>query len=385
MRCPRSTAKFTRPPSVERSDVAIKALCITEDPDRPTTATFVGLQRAGVDVTVVCPPGAESRAVLTEAGVKLLDLKLGGLRDRAGTRRLREELLRGGYDILHVFSNRPLESGIAAVRGLAVKLIAYRGIVGNVSFFSPISWLRFLNPRIDRIVCVCNAIRDYFLAMRPAFLRMPPERPVTIYKGHSLDWYRAAPADLTKLGIPSGAFVAVCVANYRPRKGIELLVDAIAQMPRDRPPVHLLLVGQMDAPRLRAKIAASPVKEQIHVPGHRRDAPSIVAACDVFVLPSVKREGLARSLIEAMAYGVAPVVTNCGGSPELVIDGESGIVVPVRNIAALAEAIGKLQASPDLRNRFGAAARARIGTEFRIERTIERTLDLYREVVGRHS
>ena len=99
----------------------------------------------------------------------------------------------------------------------------------------------------------------------------------------------------------------------------------------------------------------------------------------------MKREGLARSLIEAMAYGVAPVVTNCGGSPELVIDGESGIVVPVRNIAALAEAIGKLQASPDLRNRFGAAARARIGTEFRIERTIERTLDLYREVVGRHS
>ncbi len=361
---------------------AIKALCITEDPDRPTTATFVGLHRAGVDLTVVCPAGAESRAVLAEAGVKLLDLRLGGLLDRVGTRRLRDELVDGRYDVLHVFSNRPLECGIAAVRGLPVKLIAYRGIVGNVSFFSPISWLRFLNPRIDRIVCVCNAIRDYFLSMRPAVLRMPPERPITIYKGHSLDWYSAAPKDLRELGIPAGAFVIVCVANYRPRKGVEVLVDALAQLPRDWP-VHLLLVGEMDAPGLRAKIAASPVKERIHLPGYRRDASAIVAACDLFVLPSVKREGLARSLIEAMAYRVAPVVTDCGGSPELVVDGECGIVVPVRDARALAGAIRRLYESPELRRRMGAAARERISTHFRIEKTIEQTLELYRELTER--
>jgi glycosyltransferase involved in cell wall biosynthesis len=361
---------------------AIKALCITEDPDRPTTATFVGLKRAGVDVTVVCPPTAvKNRATLVEAGVPLLDLEFRGRFDRAGTRRLRDELVRGGYDVLHVFSNRPLESGIVAVRGLPVRLIAYRGIVGNVSFFSPVSWLRFLNPRIDRIVCVCNAVRDYFLAMRPAFLRMPAERPVTIYKGHSLDWYTAKPADLRSVGIPAGAFVVVCVANYRPRKGIEVLVAALAELPRDWP-VHLLLVGRMDAPRLRAKIAASLVRERIHAPGHRDDAPALVAACDVFVLPSVKREGLARSLIEAMAYGVAPVVTDCGGSPEIVVDGECGLVVPVRDAGALARAIARLYEDAELRKRFGAAARARIGSEFRIERTIEQTLALYRELVG---
>ena len=362
---------------------AIKALCITEDPDRPTTATFVGLKRAGVDVTVVCPAtAAKNRATLTDAGVPLLDLEVRGRFDRAGTRRLRDELVRGGYNVLHVFSNRPLESGIVAVHGLPVRLIAYRGIVGNVSFFSPVSWLRFLNPRIDRIVCVCNAVRDYFLSMRPAFLRMPAERPVTIYKGHSLDWYTAKPADLRSVGIPEGAFVIVCVANYRPRKGIEVLVDAFAELPRDWPG-HLLLVGRMDAPRLRAKIAASPVRERIHTPGHSDDAPALVAACDVFVLPSVKREGLARSLIEAMAYGVAPVVTDCGGSPEIVVDGECGLVVPVRDAGALAHAITRLYEDAELRKRYGAAARARIGNEFRIETTIERTLALYRDVVGR--
>src|SRR6185436_639544 len=200
------------------SVAAIKALCITEDPDRPTTATFAGLQRAGVDVTVICPAHSERRAWLAENGVRLLDIPLRKRVDRDAVRRLRAELVSGRYDILHLFSNKALQNGLAASRGLPVKIVAYRGIVGNVSFFSPVSWLRFLNPRIDRIVCVANAVRDYFLEMRPAFLRMPAERLVTIYKGHSLDWYRAVPADLVAVGVAKGAFALACVANYRPRK-----------------------------------------------------------------------------------------------------------------------------------------------------------------------
>jgi glycosyltransferase involved in cell wall biosynthesis len=215
--------------------------------------------------------------------------------------------------------------------------------------------------------------------MRPAFLRMPADRPVTIYKGHSLDWYTAPPADLRALGIPEGAFVIACVANYRPRKGIEYLVAALATLPPEWP-VHLLLVGRMESPALTAAIARSPAKERIHVVGHRPDAPRLTAASDVFVLPSIKREGLARSLIEAMAYGVAPIVTDCGGSPELVIDGDSGIVVPVRDAAALAAAIRRLYEDPALRHSLGAAARERIGSRFRIETTIEQTLALYREL-----
>jgi glycosyltransferase involved in cell wall biosynthesis len=359
----------------------IRALCITEDADRPTTATFIGLHRAGVDVTVVCPKSTANRTVLAAAGVRLWDLELRGSFDFAGARRLREELVRGGYDILHVFGNRGLQNGLRAVRGLPVRFVAYRGIVGNVSFWSPMSWLRFLNPRIDRIVCVCNAVRDHFLSMQPAFLRMPAERSVTIYKGHSLDWYTAARADLASVGIPAGAFVIGCVANYRPRKGIEVLVDAIGTLPPGMN-AHLLLVGQMDAAGLTRHISASPARARIHRVGHRTDAPALTAACDVFVLPSVKREGLSRSLIEAMAYGVAPVVTDCGGSPELVIDGESGLVVPVRDAAALARAIGRLHAEPALRKRFGAAARARIGNDFRIEDTVARTLELYRGLVA---
>ena len=359
----------------------IKALCITEDPDRPTTATFVGLKDAGIDITVVCPPG-ERRDWLAASGVRILELPLRKQFDREAVRRLRAELEASRYDVLHLFSNKALQSGLAASRGLPVKIIAYRGIVGNVSFFSPVSWLRFLNPRIDRIVCVADAVRDYFLRMRPKFLRLPAERLVTIYKGHSLDWYRAAPADLAGLGIPPGAFAIACVANYRPRKGIEVLVDALGRLSDSVRP-HLLLIGDgMDAPRLKRRIAASPAAGRIHVLGYRKDAPALTAACNLFVLPSTKREGLARSLIEAMAYGVAPVVTDCGGSPELVQHGVSGLVVPVADAAALAAAIRMLHDDAALRAKLGTGARERIGRDFRIEDTIAKTLALYRSLVA---
>ena len=359
----------------------IKALCITEDADRPTTATFIGLKRAGVDITVACPPAASARGPLAESGIRLLELPLRANIDRLAVQRLRKELVDEGHQILHVFSNKALQNGLRAVRGLPVRLVAYRGIVGNVSFLSPISWLRFLNPRIDRIVCVADAVRDYFLNMRPAFLRIPERKLVRIYKGHDLAWYTAAPANLQSLGIPQGAFVVSCVANYRPRKGIEVLVDAMAALPRSSP-IHLLLVGNMDAPRLARKIAVSPVADRIHRVGHRPDAPSLTAASDVFVLPSIKREGLARSLIEAMAYAVPPVVTDCGGSPELVVAGVCGLVVPVRDASALANAITKLYEDADLRARLGSAARERIRKDFRIEDTIAQTLALYRNLVS---
>jgi glycosyltransferase involved in cell wall biosynthesis len=212
---------------------------------------------------------------------------------------------------------------------------------------------------------------------------MPSSRPVTIYKGHDLDWYTAQPADLRELGIPQGAFTIACVANYRPRKGIEVLVEALAELPPDCN-AHLLLIGQMDSPRLTAAIRHAGVEARVHRFGFRADAPSITAACDLFVLPSVRREGLARSLIEAMAYGIAPVVTDCGGSPELVRDEQCGLVVPVRDPAALGAAIIRLWADPELRRRLGAAARDRIANDFRIETTIEKTLRLYEELMDSH-
>lgn len=362
--------------------MTIKVLCVIEDADRPTIATFVGMQRAGIDLTVISPTASSGHDVLAQAGIPLVDIEFRSRFDSAATKQLRDNLKRGAYDILHLFGNRSLQNALVASRGISIRIVAYRGIVGNVSFFDPTSWLRFLNPRIDRIVCVADAIRLYFLQMRPAFLRVPAERLVTIHKGHSLDWYTDSPADLQEVGIPPDAFVIGCVANYRPRKGIEKLVAAMADLPQEWR-AHLLLVGHMEGPALEKEIARSPVADRIHRVGYRSDAPTLTAACDVFVLPSIKREGLARSLIEAMAYEVPPIVTDCGGSPELVVDGESGLVIPVNDSGAICQAIRKLHDHPDMRERMGKAARVRIGTNFRIEDTIEKTIAVYQSLVSK--
>ena len=358
--------------------MAIRSLCVTESADRPTVATFIGMHDAGIEVTVVCPADHPNNKTLTDAGVPTVDIPLPTNFNKEGIAALREELVRGDYHIMHTFNNKAVSNGLRACKGLPVKVVCYRGIVGAVGFLDPMSWMRYLNPRIDRIVCVADAIRRHFLEMRPAFLRMPAERPVTIHKGHKLEWYKAVPADLTESGIPEGAFVVGCTANYRPRKGIDYLVSAIEQLPDD---VHLLLIGHMDAAKLTQRIEQSPARDRIHRVGYVTNAPELSAACDVFCMPSTKREGLARAIIEAMAYRVPPVVTSAGGSPELVVDGECGFVVPPKDADALAKGIEKLYRDKDLRTKFGEAARNRIGTAFRNEDTVRKTIELYRELV----
>jgi len=361
--------------------MTIRSLCITEGADRPTIETFIGMHRAGIELTVVCPADHPNHKRLCNAGVAVIDIPLKKNFDASGTALLREELIRGRYQIMHTFNSRALTNGLRAARNLPVKVIAYRGIVGNLSFLDPMSWMRYLNPRIDRIVCVCEAIRSWFLQMRPAFLRMPATRPVTIYKGHKREWYTDEPADLTVEGIPADAFVIACTATYRPRKGIDYLIEALEKLPADIP-AHLMLVGDMSADKLTALIERSPARDRIHRIGYKNNAPAYSAASDIFCLPSTKREGLARAIIEAMIYGVPAVVTNSGGSPELVVDGESGYVVPIKNAQALADAFEKLYRDPELRQRMGAAAAQRIATSFRNEDTIQQTIALYEELSG---
>ena len=360
--------------------MTIRILSIIAHPDRPTTETFIGFHRAGIDITVVCPSEHPHHQLLVDAGVPTMDMRFNRKFDRKAIKLLREELKRGKYDILHTYSNNAISNGLIATRGLQIKIVAYRGIVAAVGFLDPVSWLRYLNPRIDRIICVCDAIRDYFLSMKPKFLRMPPERPVTVHKGHKLEWYTAEPADLGEVGIPDGAFVVACITNNRPRKGLQYLVEAMALLPQDIP-AHLLLVGHMRGKILDKAINDSPLKDRIHRPGFRKDAPAITAACDVFCLPSVKREGLPRSVIEAMAYRVPPIVTNSGGSPELVEDGESGLIVPIRDAQAIADAIVKLYRDPEYRKKLGEGARDRIASNFRNEDTVTKIIAVYRELV----
>jgi glycosyltransferase involved in cell wall biosynthesis len=359
----------------------IGILCVTAHSDRPEAETFIGLRARGFDLRVLCASGAPYYRRLEAAGVPVAPLDIVRRFDGAAVLRIRAELTGSTrYRILHLFNNKAVLNGLRAVRGLDdIKVVAYRGIVGNDSFLSPASWLRYLNPRVDRIVCVADAVRAHYLRLGFGRLRVPPRKLVRIYKGHDLEWYRDPPADLTLAGVPAGAFVAGCVANWRPRKGLETLVRAHALLPAELS-IHLALIGRMDGRSLAREIAASPARDRVHLLGYRRDAPAVIAACDAAVLPSRKREGLPKTVIEAMAYGVPPIVTSVGGSPELVEPGDSGLVVPPGDANALADALLELYRQPERRREMGKRARRRIATHFSIRATIEQTARLYEEL-----
>jgi glycosyltransferase involved in cell wall biosynthesis len=324
----------------------ISVLCVTLWGDRAEAATFIGLKQRGCDVRVCCMPNSPHLQRFEAAGIEVVPLAITKRIDLAAIRRLRAELASRHWDILHLLHNRAVSNGLLAARGIRdVKVIAYRGIVGNVSFLSPSSWMRYLNPRVERVICVAEAIRQYFLDMSFFGYRLPREKFVTIHKGHDLSWYDAPPVDLRQFDIPEGAFVVGCIANWRPRKGVHVLLEAFRQIGGELP-LYLVLAGANRGTGLDEAIAAHPYKARIRNLGFRSDAPALIGACDVSVLPALKREGLPKTVIEAMAYAVPPIVTDVGGSPELVVNGVSGLVVAPGDARALADAISTLYRDP---------------------------------------
>ncbi len=172
------------------------------------------------------------------------------------------------------------------------------------------------------------------------------------------------------------------IANERPRKGLSYLVDALPGIAQLGLTIHLILIGTINGKETLSKIRHSPLKENIHLTGYRTDAAQILAACDACILPAIKREGLPKAIIEGMVHQVTPIVTNTGGSPELIEPGVSGLVIEPASASAITEAIGQLARNPEKNRAMGRAAQVRIQKDFNIMATVEQTLSLYHELLN---
>ena len=361
----------------------ITVLAVNGESDPAETGSFIEMHRRGIDITVITWPDTFNYDALMAAGVPTIPYVLKGKLSRPCIRFIRNELERRSYDVLHMLDKRATMNGLWASRGMDIKRVAYRGIVGNLSYFDPLSWLYLLNPRLDRIICVCEAIRQYLLGLGMPGIRLRRDVPVTIYKGHNPDWYPPPYEDLAQFGIPEDAFVVACTARGVPRKGVPVLLDAINQLPPDLN-IHFLLAGtKMDNPQHQELVAANRYRDNIHLHGFLKRMPWILPSCDVAVLPSLRREGLPRGIIEAMIGGAVPIVTDSGGSPELVIDQECGYVVPPALSRPIRDRMLALYEDRDLHARLSAAARKRIENDFRVEDTAKKTIALYEELLDR--
>lgn len=357
-----------------------ETLVVTDMSDLAETNLIVGLWKAGVPVTVMANPAGRNFSLFEAAGLPVVSLVVNGRFDKAATRAIREHLQKTKARVVYAFNPKALGCALRASKKLRVKVIAYRGVIGNIGWQHPESWITFLHPRLDRIVCVSEAVRKSLLGARAPLGKISAHKLVRIYKGHDLAWYDKPTADLSEFEFPEAAFVICAIGRDRPGKGFATLIKAMGLLPAELN-ISLLLVGDLENnAALKEQIASLPEADRVRFAGFRPDAPQVAGACDALVLPS-ESEGLPRVVIEAMAYRRPVVVTDAGGMPELVRNEIEGLVVPVRDPEALASALIYLARNSDKCRAMGESGQLRLKQSFSAQQTINQTVQLLKELV----
>jgi glycosyltransferase involved in cell wall biosynthesis len=236
---------------------------------------------------------------------------------------------------------------------------------------------RWKYRQVDFFICASEAIRLMLVADG-----VPDTRTCTVHEGIDIERVDSAPpAKLhEELWLPHHAPLVGNVAALTPHKGQRHLVEAAALVVRQVPDARFIIAGEGELREsLTRQIKEHHLEKHVMLTGFRPDVLSLHKAFDVFVMSSIT-EGLGTSLLDAMAAGKPIVASATGGIPEVVLDGVTGILVPPRDHAAMAAAIAKLLNDAALRERMGAAGRARAVERFSADRMLKETLSVYRRV-----
>jgi len=236
----------------------------------------------------------------------------------------------------------------------------------------------------DRLILVCQS--DLRQARRH---RLAPEEKMTVVL-NGTDFRQELGADdiaskRSDLGWPSGQPVVGTVARLHRQKGVVNLLRAAPQILSTFPEIKIAVVG--DGPQggsLRREAQRLGLEGHLFFLGERKDAASVMALFDVFVLPSLW-EGLPFVLVEAAALGKPIVATAVDGVPEILEDGKTGLLVPPKDPSALADAVIRLLKDKEEARRLGAMARTLVPPRFPLRRMIDQTQNLYLELMGRNT
>jgi glycosyltransferase involved in cell wall biosynthesis len=236
---------------------------------------------------------------------------------------------------------------------------------------------RWKYRQVDCFICASEAIRQMVIADG-----VPAARVVTVLEGIDLGHVEAAPvANLhAELWLPHHAPIVGNVAALVPHKGQRHLIEAAAIVVTKVPDARFVIAGEGELrPALERQIKDHHLEKHVFLAGFRPDVLSVHKAFDIFVMSSVT-EGLGTSLLDAMACGKPTVATTAGGMPEVVVDGQTGLLVPPRDHEAMANAIIRLLSDARARRAMGAAGEARVRERFSAERMVQDTLAVYRRV-----
>jgi glycosyltransferase involved in cell wall biosynthesis len=344
-----------------------------------TLSESLSLQQRGWGVLLAGPPTSPLLERARDAGLKTAVIPMRGAWDLAAVRRLARLVHERGVTLVHTHSSVDAWLGGMAARLTGRPVVRTRHVSIPVRRRGNLVYTRLA----DRVVTSGEAIRALVVA---AGVR--PERVVALPAGVNLEEFRwREPEDAEgeairkELGLSSP--VVGSVAMFRGSKGHVHLLDAIAGIRRELPSARLLLVG--DGIR-RAWIEELARKrglgEAVVFTGFRPDVSALLAAMDCFVLASTRTEGVPQSLLQAFASGVPVVATDVGGIPEVVRPGETGLLVPAGDAAALTAAVSAILRDPAGARTRALTARRLVEARFSHLVSIDRLIAVYEDVLS---
>jgi len=293
-------------------------------------------------------------------------------------------MLRASHaDIVHARSRVPAWIGYHAAHRAEVPFVTT--VHG---FYSPHFFSRIM-VKGDRVIAISRAVAEY----AKASLNADPARLRLVHEGidaarPDLRWDAERIAEGRRaLGIrPADAVVAI-IGRITALKGHPVFLDGIAALTRDMPDVTGLVVGAPQEGRphgeaLQARAAGLGLADRVVFTGARDDVPELLQLCDVVVSCSTRPESFGRTLVEAMAAGRPVVATAHGGALDIVDDGVTGYLVAPERPDLLADALRRILTAPDRGRAMGVAGRERVRERFTVDRMVDETLAVYREVAA---
>ena len=304
----------------------------------PTVGLLPELLAAGIPVVI----GAKSRS---------LDLDVLG--------KLRRTAVEGKVSIVHAHNFVPNYYAAVALLGASPRppLVGTCHDMGSRLSDRKLRWMYRLSLlRTARVAMVGQQVHDRYIASG----LVKAGSAETVLNGIPVQRFAGSAerrlAARKRLGLADTAPVIGCVGRLVPLKNQRLMIESLPALLRAHPSLRLVMIGDGPLePVLRAQAASLKVAEHIAFLGQRSDVADLLPAFDIFALPSLT-EGLSIALLEACATGLAVVATRVGGNPEIIRDGQTGLLVPVDDGDALRDALASLLDDPTLRTRLGANA-----------------------------
>ena len=338
------------------------------------------LGRAGHHVVAFGPAGGPGwlTARLRELGVERELIEAHGYRHTTRiVRDLAGRLRRHRLDVLHSH-----EFAMSVFGAMAARLAGCRHVItmhGSTYFAEHprrLAALRLAAALSDHTVAVSRSLRAGLAEQ----LRMSPHAVRFVPNG-----VQGTPGSgdgvKQELGLAPDDVLVLAVGSLYPVKGHAVLIDAVAGMePAARPFVAIAGSG-FEEDNLRGRIEARGVQDRVRLLGYRADVPDLLAAADIYVMPSLS-EGMPMAMIEAMLAARPVLASDTGGIGELISGPELGMLVPPGDPAALRRGILKLAGDPALRARLGEAGRRRAEADFTATAMAERYVRLYEDGAG---